>query len=779
MKEQTSDDLNSPWWRYGVAIISSVGFLVLKLLLRRYLGDVVPFVLFFSAVMLSAWFGGMGPGLLATALCTLFAAVYFMHRIDSGGGFWGEALPPFTFALEGFFISFLSQSRRQVLQDRTALLMRECASRAQAEQVGKRLNDVLESITDAFITLDADWRITFANQAASNLSRLPREDLVGKNIWELFSTTVNTVLYAQLQKAMAEKVTLEFETNYPGRELWLQTKVYPSEGGLAVYTRDISQNKKGERALVGSEALNAAVLQSALDCIISMDHHGKIIEWNPSAERTFLYRREEVIGREMAEVIIPPQMRELHRQGLAKYLATGEGPVLGKRIEITAVRKDGGEFPVELSITPIPSEGSPTFTGYLRDITDQKDAERERNRLLSAEKMARQDAENANRQKDEFLSVVSHELRTPLNAVLGWSQLLDGGNVTQEDLKEGVQVIQRNARAQSRIIEDILDMSRIISGKVRLDVQRVDLPNVIEAAIESMQPAAAAKSIRLQKVLDPQAGPVWGDPARLQQIVWNLISNAIKFTPKEGRVRVTLERVNSHVEIAISDTGEGIKAEFLPYVFERFRQADSAPSRRHGGLGLGLAIVKHLAELHGGTVQAQSPGEGKGATFRIALPLTPIHQEDESRSRQHPKTETGKAMDMPAPSLKGIQVLIVDDEPDARSVLKRMLEECEAEVTACGSTDEALKLIAELHPTVLVSDIGMPDRDGYDLIRVLRSLPADKGGQTPAVALTAFARSEDRTKSIMAGYDVHVAKPVERNELRAVVARLAGRNMST
>ena len=396
-----------------------------------------------------------------------------------------------------------------------------------------------------------------------------------------------------------------------------------------------------------------------------MDHDGHVLEWNPAAEKTFGYTRDEVIGREMAELIIPPSMRDAHRQGLAKYLLTGVGPVIARRIEITAMRKDTSEFPTELSITPVKSDGAPTFTGYLRDITEQKAAESERNRLLTAEREARQDAEKANRMKDEFLSIVSHELRTPLNAIVGWAQLLNTGKADAADLKEGLSVIQRNARIQTQIIEDILDMSRIISGKVRLEVQRIELPGVIEAAMESMQPAADAKSIRLQKVLDPHVGQVSGDASRLQQVVWNLISNAIKFTPKEGRVRVTLERVNSHVEIGVSDTGEGIKPEFLPHVFERFRQADSATTRRHGGLGLGLSIVKHLVELHGGSVQALSAGEGQGSTFRVMLPLTPLQLDHDTFNQKNAEAANDAATQHDGQMLTGIKVLVVDDEPDA------------------------------------------------------------------------------------------------------------------
>jgi PAS domain S-box-containing protein len=533
--------------------------------------------------------------------------------------------------------------------------------------------------------------------------------------------------------------------------------------------------RRADQLLRESEARNAAILKAALDCLISMDSRGRVMEWNPAAEETFGYSRAEAVGREMAELIIPPQFREQHRNGLAHFLNTGEGPILGKRLEITAVRKDGEEFPVELAVTAIDCEGPAMFTGHLRDITDRKKTEEERRRLLESERQARQQAETANRMKDEFLSIVSHELRTPLNAILGWSQILGGGNkVDEADLTEGMQVIERNARVQTQIIEDILDMSRIISGKVRLDVQRADLPSVIDGAIESMQPAADAKGIRVQKVLDPLAGPVSGDPARLQQVVWNLISNAIKFTPKGGRVRITLERVNSHVEISVSDNGEGIKPEFLPHVFERFRQAENATTRRHGGLGLGLSIVKQLVELHGGTVQAKSPGDGQGATFRVALPFLPLHAEEEGNLRQHPRAENAATGDC-KPSLKGVKVLVVDDEPDARNLLRRLLEQCEAEVTMGESVEEAIRLIGKFKPDVLVSDIGMPLRDGYDLIRQVRSLPLDRGGKTPAIALTAFARSEDRTRAMLAGFDVHVAKPVEPTELCAVVARLAGR----
>jgi signal transduction histidine kinase/ActR/RegA family two-component response regulator len=415
--------------------------------------------------------------------------------------------------------------------------------------------------------------------------------------------------------------------------------------------------------------------------------------------------------------------------------------------------------------------------GTNTDIEDQRRIAEERARLFEAERVARIEAERASRMKDEFLANLSHELRTPLNAILGWSQILASGSRNDADLSEGLQTIERNARAQTQIIEDLLDMSRIISGKVRLDVQRVDLAAVVREAVATARPSADAKGIRLQAVLDPLAGPVSGDPARLQQVMWNLLSNAIKFTPKGGRVQVVLERVNSHVEVSVIDTGEGIDPEFLPHVFDRFRQADATTTRRHGGLGLGLSIVKQLVELHGGSVRVKSAGVGQGATFTVSLPLTVIHPEpDPEGERRHPRAASS-AVALPdgCVEIAGVKVLVVDDEPDARALVKRLLEECKAHVITAASAAEALQLVRAERPDVLVCDIGMPGEDGYALIRQVRALGAENSGTVPSAALTAYARPEDRVKAVLAGFQMHLAKPVEPAELIATVASLAGR----
>ena len=410
-----------------------------------------------------------------------------------------------------------------------------------------------------------------------------------------------------------------------------------------------------------------------------------------------------------------------------------------------------------------------------RDITATRRAEDERRQLLESERFARAEAERASSMKDEFLATLSHELRTPLSAILGWAHILRSRRMSEAELHEGLEVIERNARMQTELIEDLLDMSRITSGKMRLDVQPVEPATFIEAAIETVRPAAEAKGITLSKLLDPAAGPVMGDPNRLQQIVWNLLSNAIKFTGKDGRVQVLLERVNSHVEITVADTGIGIKPEFLPHVFDRFRQADSSATRTAKGLGLGLSIVKHLVELHGGSVQVTSPGEGQGATFSLQLPLTVVHRKTEPGERIHPKGIGGITTDFKRSDLSGVKVLVVDDQADARDLIQRVLAECDAKVITAATADEALRAVETERPDVLVSDIGMPDVDGYELLRRMRALGHARGGRLPAIALTAFARSEDRTRALRAGFLVHVSKPVEPSELVATVASVVGR----
>jgi PAS domain S-box-containing protein len=395
-------------------------------------------------------------------------------------------------------------------------------------------------------------------------------------------------------------------------------------------------------------------------------------------------------------------------------------------------------------------------------------------RLLAAERRARGEAEAANRAKDEFLAVLSHELRTPLNAVYGWARMLRAGQVPAEATERGLEAIVRNANAQVQLIDDLLDISRVITGKMRLDVRSVDLRTVIEAALDSVRPAAVAKDIRVQTVLDPRAGPITGDPDRLQQVVWNLLMNAVKFTPRGGRVQVHLQRVNSHVEIVVSDTGLGMSADVLPFIFDRFRQGDSSSTRVHTGLGLGLALVKHLVELHGGDVTAQSPGQGKGATFIVTLPLTIAEISAGPAPREHP---TAASLELPTlvTRLDGVRVLVVDDDRDALDLASAILSQAGAVVKTCSSASEALQAFPQWRPDVLVSDIEMPGEDGYALIRKIRARESERTGKTPAVALTAYGRVQDRMLALTAGFNMHVPKPVDPGELTTIIASLAAR----
>jgi CheY-like chemotaxis protein len=395
----------------------------------------------------------------------------------------------------------------------------------------------------------------------------------------------------------------------------------------------------------------------------------------------------------------------------------------------------------------------------------------EREQLLQSERYARSEAERLSHIKDEFLATLSHELRTPLNAIQGWATLLRQRQVTAEDRARGLEAIDRNVRAQAQIVSDLLDMSRIVSGKIHLEVQPINLNDVIHNSIEAVRPSVEAKQLRVRTLLDSSVGLVRADPNRLQQVLWNLLSNAVKFTPSGGHIQVVLERVNSHVEVAVEDSGIGIPSEFLPYVFERFRQADAATTRRHGGLGLGLSIVKTLVELHGGSVRVKSAGENQGTTFVIALPVSHISEQDVERSQRLPILEDPlEAIELPA--LGGARVLIVDDEPDGRQLMVRILEGRGASVTAVASGNEALALLKDRQFDILISDIGMPDLDGYELMRRARSLDAGHAGPMPAIAVTAYARTEDRQRSLLAGYQMHLAKPIEARELVAGVASL-------
>ncbi len=526
------------------------------------------------------------------------------------------------------------------------------------------------------------------------------------------------------------------------------------------------QTAQDEAALAKSRL--AAIVESSDDAIVGKNLEGTIISWNAGAERMFGYPADAAIGRSVL-MLVPPE-RQDEESRILETLRHGERV---DHFETERIRHNGERIQVSMSVSPIKDATGRVLgaANIARDVTAKKALEADRERLLTQAQTAQAEAEAANRAKDMFLATISHELRTPLSPILAWARMLREERLDDEKARHALAAIERNARSQGQLVDDLLDVSRIVAGKLRLEVRPVELAPIIQAAVEVVRPAADAKSIRLHVVLDTETGHIAGDPDRLQQVLWNLLSNAVKFTPKGGRVQIVLERVNSHVEIAVSDTGRGITPGFLPHIFERFQQADTGSTREHGGLGLGLAIVRHIVELHGGTVHVESPGAGKGTTFTIKLPLVIFGRTADELERRHPTLRKAPARHE-YPELDGLRVLVVDDEPDATDVASALLGSCGAEVRVAASAAQALEVLADWKPDVMVTDIGMPGEDGYALLTKLDGR-RDELGSIPVIALTAYATTDDRVRLLAAGFRMHIAKPVEPAELVAGVANVA------
>jgi PAS domain S-box-containing protein len=513
----------------------------------------------------------------------------------------------------------------------------------------------------------------------------------------------------------------------------------------------------------------AAIIESAEDGIISKTLDGIITSWNKGAERIFGYTADEVIGKPIT-ILIPPDHHNEEPEILRKIRK-------GERIEhyeSVRVRKDGSLINISLTISPI-KDASGKIIGaskIVRDISERKQTESKLQEALEKAQKAQAEAEEANRLKDEFLATVSHELRTPLTSVMGWARMLQNGTLNEETAKKALETIDRNVTAQAQLIEDLLDISRIVSGKMHFDFQPVKVWEVVSAGVDAIKPIAEAKNIQIQMIIDSNAGSVYGDFERLQQVIWNLLSNAVKFTPEDGQIDVKLKKIGSNVEITVSDTGQGIKREFLPQIFGRFTQADSSTTRGQGGMGLGLAIVKSIVEFHGGSVVVVSEGEGKGATFTVSLPVL---QKKRKPTREIELERKGNHDYMSCPAeLNGIKLLLVDDEIDTCEMITTAFKQCGTNVKFVTSAPEALMCLDEWTPDILIADISMPQMDGYELIRQVRKRESRAGKKSiPAIALTAMARVEDRIKAMTAGFQMHVAKPVEIDELRSITASLA------
>ena len=648
----------------------------------------------------------------------------------------------------------------------------------------------LGSIGDAVIASDPDGRVTYMNGSAQTLTGWTAADAGGRALADVFH-----IINEKTRQPVDNPAALVMRTGHvvglanhtvlidrDGVERPIADSAAPIRDvhnrilGVVLVFRDVTDERRAEEAVAEQREWFKTTLESIGDAVIATDVQGRVEFMNPIAEHLTGWRSSDASGRTCDEVfrIVNEDTRRTVENPVTRVLA--EGTCVGLANHTVLIAADGTERPIDDSGAPIRG-GDGRIIGVVlvfRDVSDRRraeverhDAAAERERLLEAERAARGAAERASRVKDEFVAMVSHELRTPLNAMLGWTQLMTKQDADQAVITRGVEVIARNTRVQAQLISDLLDISRIVSGKLSLDIHHVDVPAIVADSIETVQKDADERGVVIRRELDTTIGSIAGDPARLQQMVWNLLSNAIKFTPKGGTITVGLRRSGPDAEITVADTGVGIKPDFLPHIFDRFQQADQSTTRRFGGLGLGLSIVKYLVELHGGSIRAESAGDGHGAMFTIVLPSSARAESGvSSLAREH---ETQHAA-----SLNGIRVFIVEDEPDTREFLDRFLTASGAHVVAVSTATDALVKLAECHADVLVSDIGLPDMDGYDLMQQVRRLEVERCGAIPAIALTAYARSEDRTRAFRAGYQAHLAKPVEPVELVATIASFAG-----
>ncbi|MEG4581988.1 ATP-binding protein [Microcoleus sp. MON1_C5] len=623
--------------------------------------------------------------------------------------------------------------------------------------------NILESIAEAFLTLDETWRFTYANQFAEKLLDRTPGDLIGKNLWEEYPGLIGSEFERIYWSAMRDRVPASITAFYPDHDRWYELRTYPAAQGITVYFRNVTERIQAEAALRQSEERYRTLFESIDEgfCIIEMLFDAndtpidyRFLETNPAFEQQTGLR--QAVGRTVRQLV--PDFEDHWIKIYAQVALTGE-----------AVRLENGSEAMNRWFDVYACR-----TGQLearkvavvfKDISDRKRIEVEREQILQREQTAREAAETANRIKDEFLAVLSHELRSPLNPILGWSKLLQHSKLDAAKTASALATIERNARLQSQLIDDLLDISRILSGKLSLNRMSVDLNMVISAALETVRLAAEAKSLQIQTTFSPSQGMIIGDSGRLQQVIWNLLSNAVKFTPEGGQITVRLTQTKTYAQIQVIDTGKGINPDFLPYVFEHFRQEDGATTRKFGGLGLGLAIARQIVELHGGRIWVESRGEGQGATFTVELPLwhtaNPVEEVAAGAEARSDELD-----------LANLRVLVVDDERDSREFVAFVAEQAGAKVTAVGSAIEALQLLSTTPFDILLCDIGMPQMDGYMLVRQVRTLPPEQGGQIPAIALTAYAGDFDRKQALAAGFQHHVAKPVEANELVKAMLKL-------
>ncbi|MEH2115243.1 PAS domain-containing hybrid sensor histidine kinase/response regulator [Nostoc sp.] len=643
----------------------------------------------------------------------------------------------------------------------------------QVQEQANILNAILTASVDHIYIFNRIGCYQYISRDGATILGFKPQEIIGKTLPELdLPPDLIMQVDNQRQAVMKTGEPLKDECKYIAADgvhyyeyiLTALRNVDQTIDGVIAVSRDITEHKRAEKSLRESEARFRRLFESNLIGVAFWTVNGLVIDANDAFLQLAGYTRDEfaTLGKINWREISPVEYKDLDDRAILEVQAKG----ISKIYEKEYIHRNGKRVPIVLGVALL-NDSQEHGVAFVLDITARKLAEKECDRLLECERTARQQAEIANKIKDEFLAVLSHELRTPLNPILGWSKMLRTRKFDEKTTNHALETIERNAKLQTQLIEDLLDVSRILQGKLNLNVCPVNLVMVVEAALETVQLAAQAKSIQIQTIFDDRSlGQVMGDPNQLQQVVWNLLSNAVKFTPTGGRVEIRLMEADNQIQIQVSDTGKGIIPDFLPYVFDYFRQADGTTTRVFGGLGLGLAIVRKVVEMHGGKVKAESPGEQAGATFTVELPLLIRSEQVWGEENQSLSSESESSL------LADTQVLVVDDEPDIRDLITFILQDYGVEVTAVASAQEALQALSESIPDVLISDIGMPKTDGYMLMREVRSRSPGQGGSVPAIALTAYAGEMNQQQALAAGFQMHISKPVDPDVLLKAIADL-------
>lgn len=813
--------------RFGAGVAAVVVATALRSALTPYVGTRLPFLPYFFAVILAAWHLGVGPSLMTIALASLVTTVYFIPPLNEFGvTFATDLIGLFLFVAVNLVIVWFAEASR-IARRR---LESEVADRVRAETIimeqihraefGRDIGLALTSNPSLTTVLDRCLWLTTQYLGGSR-ARIVLVDEQGQVV-DPCSAGHEAAGAAELDRGVMRRIAADrrpyltnsllsdsgmFDSSWVGRGEMVALAGCPLVvedrlvGVWALYSRrELAEStlramesvasalalgierKRAEESLQVEEARKTAILETSLDAIITMNHEGRVIEFNTAAERIFGISARAIRGRELSEVIMPERFRAAHHQGLAHYLATGEGAILDRRIELQALRADGTEFPAEIAVARIPIVGSPMFTAHIRDISGRRSAEQ-------ALRSAKQDAEEANQAKDRFLAVLSHELRTPLNPISLTINSILGRTAETDELRHDLELIRHYVGLEARLIDDLLDVMRIARGKMPLRSEVTDVHQLIEQAVAVCDADIAARSLRLTIDLRSRHHRVHGDPSRLRQVFWNLIKNAVKFTPIHGSITIRSRNdpgsdpsTPPPILIEVADTGIGIEPEVLPRVFEAFQQGDSSITRQFGGLGLGLAICNGVVEGHGGLLTAQSGGKGLGTTFTVRLntvleapaaeaPSPPDGAANSPASGSprpfttlvRPTDRSDQAAPTPHRSLR---VLVVEDEPATIRLMVRLLQGLGYEVTAAASVAEATQwLNGATQFDLIVSDIGLPDGTGFDLMRQVRATRAS----TPGIALTGFGTEEDIEQSRRAGFSAHMTKPIDFNQLEDLI----------